>query len=164
MKALGNVLWHVPFLGFLSAIITYLVGAILSATVIAAPIGLGLMEHGKFLFAPFSYAVVDKSELNVAQNKAWKTYSTIVTILYLPFGIILCAIAILQIFGLFISILGIPVAIVVAKSLGTYLNPVNKQCVPQAVADELERRKGAAQVSEHLSASRRISEDAKDAD
>ncbi|MEK9139368.1 MAG: YccF domain-containing protein [Bacteroidota bacterium] len=84
------------------------------------------------------------------QNKAWKTYSTVITIIYLPFGILLSMMAVLQVAFLFVTIVGIPVALVVAKSLGTYLNPVNKKCVHQAVLDELERRKGQAEVAKHL--------------
>jgi uncharacterized membrane protein YccF (DUF307 family) len=133
MRLLGNILWHIPFLGFVNAIIVYSVGLLLTVTVVAAPIGLGLMEFGKFLFFPFGHEMVDKSELNVQQNKAWKTYSTIVMILYLPLGIIFAILAVLQIVGLFITIIGIPVALVIAKSLGTYLNPVNKKCVRSAV-------------------------------
>lgn len=150
MKTLGNILWHIPFLGFLSAIVTYLMGLILTATVIAAPIGLGLMEHGKFLFAPFTRAVINKSELGETGGGGWQTYSKIVGIIYIPFGLIACLFAIFQIVYSFVSIIGIPVALVVAKSLGVYFNPVNKECVPQAVADELERRKGQAQVEKHL--------------
>jgi uncharacterized membrane protein YccF (DUF307 family) len=150
MKNLGNILWHFPFLGFMNAIAVYLTGLVLTATVVAAPIGLGLMEYGKFLFAPFGHAMVSKSELNVQQNKAWKTYSTIIMILYLPWGIVLSILAAFQVAFLFITIVGIPVAMVIAKSLGTYLNPVNKKCVHQAVSDELERRKGQAEVAKNL--------------
>ena len=150
MKTLGNILWHFPFFGFVNAILVYLLGLILTATVVGAPIGLGLMEYGKFLFAPFGHAMVSKSELSVEQNKAWKTYSTVITIIYLPFGILLSIMAVLQVAFLFVTIVGIPVALVVAKSLGTYLNPVNKKCVHQAVFDELERRKGQAEVAKHL--------------
>ena len=49
-----------PLLWFPDAIAVYLVGLLLTATVIAAPIGLGLMEFGKFLFAPFGRAMVSK--------------------------------------------------------------------------------------------------------
>jgi len=52
MRTLGNILWHFPFFGFVNAIVVYLFGLILTATVVAAPIGLGLMRFGKFLFAP----------------------------------------------------------------------------------------------------------------
>lgn len=150
MKTLGNILWHFPFFGFVNAIVVYLLGLILTATVIAAPIGLGLMEFGKFLFAPFGHAMVSKSDLNIEQNKGWKAYSTIVMVIYFPFGLILAALAVVQVFFLYITIVGIPVALVVAKSLGTYLNPVNKKCVHSAVVDELERREAQAQVSKHL--------------
>jgi uncharacterized membrane protein YccF (DUF307 family) len=141
MKTLGNILWHIPFLGFISAICVYILGFVLTITVIAAPIGVGLMEFGKFLFWPFGNTMISKKELNIEQNSVWKTYSTIVTILYFPFGLILAILGAFQVVGLFISIIGIPVALVVAKSLGTYLNPVNKKCVHSAISDELERRK-----------------------
>jgi len=150
MRTLGNILWHFPFFGFINAILVYIFGLLLIATVIAAPIGLGLMEFGKFLFAPFSKAMVSKSELNIQQHKAWKTYSTIIMVLYIPFGLLMCAVAALQVFGLFVSIVGIPVALVIAKSLGTYFNPVNKKCVPQAVAVELDRRREAKEVSRYF--------------
>ena len=146
MRALGNVLWHFPFLGFLSAAVTYLLGLLLTATVIAAPIGLGVMELGKFMFVPFGRALVKKSDLVESRSKAWQTYSTVIMILYLPFGLTLSVVAALQVIGLCITVIGIPVGIVIAKSIGTYFNPVGKKCVSQAVADELQRRKALAQI------------------
>jgi uncharacterized membrane protein YccF (DUF307 family) len=150
MKTLGNIIWHFPFFGFITATLVYLFGLLLTITVIAAPIGLGLMELGKFLFWPFGNAMVSKNDLKIEQNKAWKTYSTIIMIIYFPFGLIFTLISIFQVIGLFISIIGIPAALVVAKSLGTYLNPVNKICVPSAVNEELERRKAQSQIDKHL--------------
>ena len=150
MRTLGNVLWHFPFFGFVSAILVYLFGVLLTATVVAAPIGLGLMEFGKFLFSPFGHAMVSKSKLDAEQNKLWKAYSMIVMIIYLPFGVVFFLLSAVQVVGLCITIIGLPVAVVVAKSLGTYLNPVNKKCVHHAVAGELERRKAAAEVEKHL--------------
>ena len=150
MRTLGNILWHFPFFGFVTASLHWLFGALLTITVVAAPIGLGLMEYGKFLFVPFGHAMVSKSELNVPQNPLWQAYSTIVMILYLPFGIIALLVSLVQVVSLCLTIAGIPVALVVAKSLGTILNPVNKQCVPSAVAEELERRRAQATVARHL--------------
>ncbi|KAA3660637.1 MAG: hypothetical protein DWQ10_06230 [Calditrichaeota bacterium] len=150
MRTLGNILWHIPFLGFVNAILVWLFGLLLMATVIAAPIGLGLMEYAKFLFWPFGSAMVKKDDLKIEQNQAWKTYSTIVMILYFPFGLVFTIIAIFQIVGLCISLIGIPAAIIVVKSLSTYLNPVNKKCVPKVVADELERRNAKKRVAQHL--------------
>ena len=39
---------------------------------------------------------------------------------------------------------------IVAKSLGTFFNPLNKVCVPKSVSDELRRRKGEKQVDDYL--------------
>ncbi len=150
MKTLGNILWHFPFFGFITAAFTWLFGAFLSITVIAAPVGLGLMEYGKFLFWPFGNAMVSKNKLNVEQNKAWKTYSRVVSILYLPLGAILAFFGIVQVVLLCITIVGIPAAAVIAKSLGTFLTPVFKICVHDAVKTELDRRKGQAQVEKYL--------------
>lgn len=150
MRILGNILWHFPFLGFLNAIIVFIVGLLLTVTVVAAPIGLGLMEYGKFLFAPFSWAMVSKSDINAEQNKTWKAYSAIVMILYIPIGLIMCLLAVLQVFGLITSIIGIPVAVVIARSMGTYLNPVNKKCVHQAVAEAINERKAETVVRKHV--------------
>ncbi len=152
MRTLGNILWHIPFCGFISAILSYLIGVILTVTVIAAPIGLGLMEYGKFLFLPFGHAMISKSDLKAEQNKAWKAYSIFVMIVYLPFGVLLFIGGIFQVVGLCCTIIGIPAAIVVAKSLGTYFNPVNKKCVAKAVSDELERRKAQVEIAKHLPA------------
>ena len=150
MRTLGNILWHIPFLGFLSALGTFLIGGLFVITVIGAPIGLGLVQLSKFLLTPFSSAMISKKDLNVDQNKLWQSFSFIVRILYFPFGLFLAIVTIFQIAGLFITIIGIPVALVLAKSLGTYFNPVNKTCVPKAVQNELEQRKAKEQVSKHL--------------
>jgi uncharacterized membrane protein YccF (DUF307 family) len=150
MRTLGNILWHIPFLGFLTAFGTFIVGGLFVITIIGAPIGLGLIQLSKFLLTPFSSAMVSKKDLNAMQNKYWQTFSLIVRILYFPFGLILATAAIFQIAALFITIVGIPVALVLAKSLGTFFNPVNKTCVPRAVKDEMERRKATAQIDQHL--------------
>ena len=151
MRTLGNILWHVPFFGFLSALGTFLIGGLLVITIIGAPLGLGLIQLSKFLLTPFSSAMISKKDLKADQNKLWQTFGIIVRILYFPFGLFLAVVTVFQIAGLFISIIGIPVALVLAKSLGTYFNPVNKTCVPKAVADEVASRKAKEHVDKHLS-------------
>jgi len=151
MRTLGNILWHVPFFGFLSALGTFIIGGLLVITIIGAPLGLGLIQLSRFLLTPFSSAMISKKDLKADQNKLWQTFGIIVRILYFPFGLFLAVVTVFQIAGLFISIIGIPVALVLAKSLGTYFNPVNKTCVPKAVADEVASRKAKEHVDKHLS-------------
>ena len=150
MRTLGNILWHVPFLGFLTALGTFIMGGILVLTVIGSPLGLGLIQLSKFLLTPFSSAMVSKSDLKTDQNPLWKTFGVVVRVIYFPFGLLLAVATMIQIALLFVTIVGIPVALVLAKSLGTYFNPVNKVCVPKAVQDELGRRKAQVVVNKHL--------------
>ncbi|MCH4897134.1 hypothetical protein E0494_10550 [Marinilabiliaceae bacterium JC040] len=145
MRTLGNILWHFPFLGFVSAFFTFLAGLFLTITIVAAPIGLGLIEYAKFLMLPFSSVMVSKKALNQKQNIIWRSYSFLVRIFYFPIGLIMSIIVIFQILGLCISIIGIPQAIILAKSLSTYYNPVNKVCISvdhsNYLANERARRK-----------------------
>ncbi|MDY0200309.1 MAG: YccF domain-containing protein [Tenuifilaceae bacterium] len=131
MRTLANIIWHIPFLGFVTAFWTFIVGGILTLTIVAAPIGLGLIQLSQFLLTPFSRKMVSRNTLNRRQNRLWQAYGIIVSILYFPIGLVLAIITICQIVGLFFSIVGIPVAIVLAKSLGTFFSPVNKVCVPE---------------------------------
>lgn len=130
MRTLANIIWHFPFLGFLSALNAFIIGGLLVLTVVGSPIGLGLIQLAKFLLTPFSMEMVSKKDLGIKQNVLWRSFGIFVRILYFPFGLILAILTICQIVGLFVSIVGIPVALVLAKSLGTYFNPVNKVCVP----------------------------------
>ena len=150
MRTIGNILWHIPFLGFLNALFTFLVGGLFVITVIGAPVGLGLIQLSRFLLSPFSSAMVSKKDLNREQNPLWQAFSLIVRILYFPFGLVMAIVTIFQIAALFLSIMGIPVALVLAKALGTFFNPVNKICVPKAVKDELEQRKAKEQAAKYL--------------
>jgi uncharacterized membrane protein YccF (DUF307 family) len=134
----------------MNAILTFLLGSLLILTVIGAPIGLGLIELSKFLLTPFSSEMVDKKNLKKGQNKLWKSFGLIVRIIYFPFGLVLTILTICQIVLLFVTIIGIPVAVILSKSLGTFLNPVNKKSVSRAVAKELESRKAKEQVDKHL--------------
>ena len=146
MKTIGNVLWHIPFCGFISAFLVYTFGALLTATVIAAPIGLGCMEFGKFLLAPFGHTMINGRDLAQPKNALWSSYSKVVTFFYLPFGVLLAGVSAIQVALLAITVVGLPLAIIVARSLGTYLNPVNKKCVSLSVAKEIEQRKAKGLV------------------
>ena len=132
LRFIANVLWHIPFLGFLNALYAFLLGLLLPVLVIPAPIGLGLMQYAKFLLFPFSSKMVDVSETGAPRNPLWAAYSAVIMILYLPFGLIAFIVGAVQCFGLAITIVGLPGAYIIFKSLGTYFNPVGKVCMPLA--------------------------------
>ena len=150
MRKLANIIWHFPFCGFVNAFFTFILGSFFILTVVGAPIGLGLVQLSKFLLSPFSSEMINGNDLKNKQNRAWKTYGIIISILYFPFGLVLAFFTIIQIFLLFISIVGIPVALILSKSLSTFFNPVNKKCVDRTVAKELENRKAKKQVDKYF--------------
>ena len=130
MRTIANILWHIPFLGFLNALYAFLLGLLLTVLVITAPIGLGLIQYSKFLMFPFSTEMVSSSEAGRQRHPLWAAYSTIIMILYLPLGLVAFLFGLVQCLGLAITIIGLPGAYIIFKSLGTYFNPVGKVCVP----------------------------------
>ncbi len=150
MNGCLNILWHFPFLGFLFAFFYALFGAILCCTVVLYPVGLGFFQIARFLLTPFSSALVSRKELDLVRPKerstAAATFSTVITILYFPFGVIAAAGALFAMIGQFLSILGIPCGLVWLKALPAIFMPVDKICVPKPVADEIERIKAGNTV------------------
>jgi len=159
MRGVANFLWHFPFFGFLIAFSNFLLGGLLVLTVVGAPIGLGLMQYAKFLFAPYTNAMISKTQLEKHQknakeeHKALTVFNIIVSIFWIPFGLVFAALNALQGVGLCLSVIGIPVGIVVLKSLRFYFNPVNQICVPRAVSEELEKREDKSVLDKYNLAS-----------
>lgn len=132
MRTLGNILWHFPFLGFINAIICLLIGGVLVLTVVGSPLGLGLIQLARFLLTPFSCSMVDAKALGEKQSYLWSAFGFFVRIIYFPVGLVLSILTLVQIGALMVTVVGIPVALVLAKSLGTIFNPVNKVCLKQS--------------------------------
>ena len=79
MRILGNIIWFF-MAGWILAILTYLSGLILTILVVTAPVGLGLMEYGKFLFLPFTHDMVRKNKsLLIVAAKSLQNYEYDVT-------------------------------------------------------------------------------------
>ena len=154
MRTLLNILWHFPFLGFLSSLVYAIFGALMCCTIIFIPIGLGWLQFAKFLLAPFSFAMISRSDYEMItgekHNEAYGMFSIIIRVLYFPFGCLAAVAAVFIIAAEFLSVVGIPCGIVCAKSFNTIFNPIGKVCVPKAVADEIERMKSAELVGKYM--------------
>ena len=150
MKAFGNILWHFPFFGFMTALSNFILGGILTITIIGSPLGLGLVQLAKFQLTPFSKQMVDESLIGKTKPLPLNILRVIVFIIYLPFGISLAIVTLIQICFLFISILGIPAAIVLSKSLSTYFNPIGKVCIDSDIVVELNQAKAKVKAEEIL--------------
>ncbi len=147
MRTLGNIVWLVIAFGWLTALLTFLLGTLLVLLVITAPIGRGLLELSRFYLTPFSCVMVKRKDVQGEANAAFKAYGAILSVVYVVIiGIWLFIGGVIQVIGLFCTIIGIPIAIVVAKSLGSLLNPVGKKCVSKAMYEEIQRRKASGEL------------------
>lgn len=128
-----------------------LCGVLLCCTIILLPVGLKYFEMAKYLLAPFSNALVTEDELSmITGEKVEKgVYSTILRIFYFPFGCVAAVAAVSIMVGEFITLLGIPCALVWGRMLSSIFNPFNKVCVPKDVADEIEKMRSAHVVSKY---------------
>lgn len=145
MRTFGNIIWHFPFLGFLQSLAYAIGGVFWCITIIGIPLGMGLFQLSLFTLSPFSKRLVSRHDLEMItgekQEDVIKGWFFIVRILYFPLGLLMAIATIFIIIAQFISIIGIPCGIVESKALATIFNPVNKKCVPIAIAEEIERRK-----------------------
>ncbi len=65
MRILGSIIWFFVG-GWILAILTYLWGLVLNHFSRTAPVGLGLMEYGKFLFLSFTHDMARKNKSSLA--------------------------------------------------------------------------------------------------
>ncbi len=141
MRVLANIIWLIPCFGIVTAFFTFIFGVFLTVIVIPAPIGLGLIQLAKFELAPFSYEMINKKHIKSTADTTWETYSKVIMLFYIPLGCLIVMCAVIQMIVLCITIIGIPIALILAKSLSTYFNPVNKICVPRGVSNILADKK-----------------------
>lgn len=141
IKQIGNIIWLFLCLGFIPALNALFFGAILCCTIVMAPVGLGLIEIGKFYLAPFSRSLVYKDSLKRRRSSSiWNAFSVILLLIYIPFGIIQCCCLAISIAICFVSIYCIPLIIPALKSIEAIFNPIGIICVSDEVKDALDRK------------------------
>lgn len=144
-----NIFWWFPSLGFITAFFLIIVGFLFTITIVMAPFGLGLIELGKFYLAPFSHSIISEKDIKKKRNSIiWEILSIILFILYLPIGLIICCLLLVNIVLECITIIGIPMAIPMFKSLGAILNPIGKVCVTNDVKEIIDKKKAKQQYKE----------------
>ena len=132
---LCTIIWYM-FGGFVFAGLIFLAGKILSKISITAQIGHGLIQFSKFLFTPFHLAMISKKDL----DENYKS-SLIARIIYFPFGLFFTFMLAFYMIMFCTLVIGIPLSIILAKSLSTAFNPTDKICVSIAVRNELLEQK-----------------------
>ncbi len=116
MNGCLNILWHIPFGGFVFAFFYLIYGVVMCCTIVFYPIGLGYLQLAKFMLSPFSNVMVSRDDYAALRgekrNVVNAAYTKLIYILYIPFGIVAAISAVGAIVGSFCSIVGIPVGMV----------------------------------------------------
>ena len=75
MKVLGNVIWHIPYLGFLIALIYAICGVFWCISIIGIPVGLGLFQLSLFMLTPFHKRLVSREDLEMLTGMDQRIFS-----------------------------------------------------------------------------------------
>lgn len=150
MALLGNIIWFVLG-GWWNFLVYAAFGLLFCMTIIGIPIGKALFQYAKLMVLPFGKVIVKETELKGKDNVAAvrRVGGTIANILWLPFGVATFLANIGLMIVCAISIIGIPAAIVIARSCKFLLWPVGAKVVTKEEYDNLVlRRTIAASINE----------------
>lgn len=138
MALLGNIIWFV-LAGWWSSLVYGACGLLFCITVIGIPIGKALFQYAKLMALPFGKTIVKETELKGKENVATvrRVGGTIANILWIPFGIVIFLANIGLMIACTISIIGIPVAVIIARSCKFLLWPVGAKVVTKAEYDNI---------------------------
>ena len=133
MRTLGNILWHFPCFGFLAALNYFILGTILTLTVVGTPLGIGFIKIAKYLLWPFGKVVVREGDygLKLSNSKptqmsdAYKKFEFIFRILWFPFGAFASASILFFAVACACTIINFPIALLLIEVAKVTWNPVN---------------------------------------
>lgn len=130
MALLGNIIWFV-LVGWWSFLLYALCGVLCCITIIGIPIGKSLFQYAKLMALPFGKVIVKETDIKGVENVSAvrRVCGVIANILWLPFGICFFLGNIAVMIASAITIIGIPQAIVIAKSCKFLLWPIGAKVI-----------------------------------
>lgn len=147
MAAVGNILWFL-FFGWWNALVYILAGALWCVTVIGIPIGKALFQYAKLMALPFGKVIMKETEIKGAENVSAvrRVGGVIANIIWLPIGIILFVVTIVETVAAAITIIGIPVAVVLARSAKFIIWPIGAKVITKQQVETIRMEKSMMKV------------------
>ena len=147
MALLGNIIWFI-FFGWWNFLLYGFLGLVCYITIIGIPIGKALFQYAKLMTLPFGKVIIKETELKGKENVSAirRVGGTIANILWLPIGIVTFIMNIGVMIACAITIIGIPVAIVIAKSCKFLLWPVGAKVITKDEAEAVRMEKSMMKV------------------
>lgn len=142
MALLGNIIWFVVF-GWWNFLIYALAGIVCCITIIGIPIGKSMFQYAKLMALPFGKVIVKETDIKGVENVSAirRVGGVIANILWLPFGICFFLASIIEMIASAITIIGIPAAVVLAKSCKFLLWPIGAKVITQQEAQNIQIRR-----------------------
>lgn len=145
MALLLNILWNVPGLGFIPALLWLLAAAIMAVTIIGLPWARACLMLAGYSFLPFGRQIVSRQDLTGEHSLGTGPLGFLANIIwFLVAGIWLCISHLTLAAAAAITIIGLPFAWAHLKLAAASLFPVGKRVVPNDVADALALGRGRA--------------------
>lgn len=148
MALLGNIIWFI-FVGWWNFLLYGFAGLLWCITIIGIPIGKALFQYAKLMALPFGKVIVKETELKGKENVSAirRVGGTIANIIWLPIGIILFILNIGTMIACAITIIGIPVAVVIAKSCKFLIWPVGAKVITKEEWETLKMERTMMKVA-----------------
>ena len=130
MALIGNIIWFI-LAGWWNFLVYGLCGVLCCITIIGIPVGKSLFQYAKLMTLPFGKVIVKETDIKGAENVSTvrKVCGVIANIIWLPFGICFFLGNIALMIASAITIIGIPQAIVIARSCKFLLWPIGAKVI-----------------------------------
>jgi uncharacterized membrane protein YccF (DUF307 family) len=144
MRTLLNILWNVPGLGFVAALLWVLAGLLMAITIIGLPWAKACFTLANYTLAPFGRELASRADVTGRESIGTGGLGLIANIIWFLLAgwwlivwhvVLACACA--------ITIIGIPFAWAHLKIAAAAMAPVGKIVVPTEVAAQIDREKAA---------------------
>ncbi|HHV43863.1 MAG TPA: hypothetical protein GXX57_04245 [Firmicutes bacterium] len=149
MTTLGNLIWFVLGGGAL-ALLWLVIGILFYLTIVGIPIGRACLEFAKLSAFPYGKEIIRETELKGKENICWvwRIVNTVLNIIWFPIGLALTLVYFTLAILYFLTIVGIPIAVVYVRMGQFLLAPAGcrvvskRKALASAVAREMDRRAG----------------------
>lgn len=148
MRLLGNIIWFILG-GWWNFLVYAFLGVLFCITIIGIPIGKSMFQYAKLMALPFGKVIMKETEIKGKENVAAvrRVGGLIANIIWLPFGIVTFIANIGLMIASAITIIGIPVAIVIAKSCTFLLWPVGAKVITKEEAETIRMERSMMKVA-----------------